>query len=94
MNFTFDVEPSCFIPPERIINHIQLSIFSIDLFKSVTVVVSLCDDKDYVIDNKQIIIEGEEYNNWSNDDNYLINLVLVKLGLTKKTIVEPIDEAL
>lgn len=31
------------------------------------------------IDYKEIIIEGEEYSNWGNDDNYIMDLVSKKL---------------
>lgn len=87
MNVSIEIEPSPYVPPVKIINRVEIRFFNIDLFKSVTVVATLCDDKDYIIDNKHITIDGEEYANWSNDDSYLIDLVLVKLGLTKKTVV-------
>jgi hypothetical protein len=35
------------------------------------------------LDIKMIIIEGEEYKKWGNDDSYLENLIYSKLGLTK-----------
>jgi hypothetical protein len=36
-----------------------------------------------LLDNKTVKIEGDEYNAWGDDDNYITNLVLTKLGLTK-----------
>ena len=89
MNFSCEIEPSEYVYPVRIISRIEIQIFNIELFKSVTVVVILCDDKDYVIDNKHIVIDGDDYANWSNNDSYLIDLVLTKLGLTKKVVVVP-----
>lgn len=91
MNISAEVEPTEYVSDVKIIHSIRMNIFNIILFKSVTVVATLCDDKDYVIDNKHIVIEGEEYANWSNDDSYLIDLVLAKLQLTKKVIDVPID---
>ena len=32
-------------------------------------------------DIRTLKIEVDEYTNWGNDDNYLINLVLSKLGI-------------
>jgi hypothetical protein len=45
------------------------------------------------IDTKFIDIEGDEYKNWGSDDQYLIDLVLKKLGIERlqETIV-PIEE--
>jgi len=36
-----------------------------------------------ILEHIQLTIDGEEYQNWSDDDNYLIDLVLEKLGLEK-----------
>lgn len=31
---------------------------------------------------KEVIIEGQEYKNWGNDDNYIKKLVFSKLGIS------------
>ena len=41
------------------------------------------NDNGNLLDNKIVRIEGDEYNAWGDDDNYITNLVLTKLGLTK-----------
>ena len=38
----------------------------------------ICGDKSF-IDYKEIVIEGEEYSNWGNDDEYIMDLVSQKL---------------
>jgi hypothetical protein len=40
-------------------------------------------DGNYV-DSKYMRIDGQEYQAWGNDDDYLENLVLQKLGLVRK----------
>ena len=67
-----------------VINNIQINILKIELFKSITLSVNLLSNTK-IIDSQIMIISGDEYTNWSNDDNYIINLVLTKLNLTKKT---------
>lgn len=47
----------------------------------------------YDIDNKFLFdkiytIEGEEYLLWGNDDEYLINLVALKLGVVLEPVLE------
>jgi len=66
-----------------IINNIKIKIMKIELYKSITLSVSLLTNN-INIDNKIITISGTDYNNWGNDDNYIINFVLNNLGLTKK----------
>lgn len=73
------VQPATLRKTEEITN-IKISIMSIELFKSVTIVVSLLNNDDNIIDNKVIKLEGNDYLNWNNDDNYIKNIVISKLG--------------
>ena len=68
------------------INKVNIRIGNIELFKSVTVIASLFDNNT-LVDNKVFKIEGDEYTNWSNDDQYLIDLVLSKLGMLPVDVV-------
>jgi hypothetical protein len=67
-----------------IINNIQINILKIELFVGITLSVNLLSNNK-IIDSKIMNITGDEYNNWANDDTYIINLVLSKLNLTRKT---------
>lgn len=67
-----------------VINNIQINILKIELFVGITLSVNLLSNNK-IIDSKIMNISGDEYNNWANDDNYIINLVLTKLNLTRKT---------
>ena len=66
-----------------IINSIKINILKVELFKGITISVNLLSN-DKLIDTKIMTITGDEYSNWGNDDNYIINLVLGKLNLTRK----------
>ena len=78
-DYKIAVQPATLTKTEQITN-IKISVMSLQLFKSVTVVVSLFNNNDNIIDNKIIKLEGNEYSNWNNDDNYIKNIVLLKLG--------------
>ena len=67
-----------------VINNIQINILKIELFKSMTLSVNLFNNAK-IIDTQIMTITGDEYSNWGNDDNYIINLVMTKLNLTIKT---------
>jgi hypothetical protein len=64
------------------INNIKIRIMSVELFNSISICASLFENNN-LLDNKIFKIEGEEYKDWGNDDTYIIDLILSKLGMTK-----------
>lgn len=67
-----------------IINNIKISVGRIELFTSITLCVSLFTNK-ILIDNKFVVISGDDYNAWGNDDRYIVNYVLNYLNLHERT---------
>jgi hypothetical protein len=72
-----------------IINNVDIRITGLDLGSSVNINVIMKNDENF-IKSADITIAGEEYAAWGDDDSYLENLVLYKLGLNKRN--EPIFE--
>jgi hypothetical protein len=66
-----------------VINNIEIRILNISLNNFVDLSVTMKQDGNYV-DSKYMRIDGQEYQAWGNDDDYLENLVLQKLGLVRK----------
>ena len=64
-----------------IINNITIRTNRLSLFNSISLGVTLFSDN-ILVENKIIDITGEDYANWGNDDQYIVNFVLNKLGLT------------
>jgi hypothetical protein len=66
---------------KRIINicKFKYNILEIILFKSVRIAVYLLNENDMVIESRQYLIEGSEYDAWSNDDKYIIALLKQKI---------------
>lgn len=85
MNIKTEINPCDYHTPVRVIHHVEIQVLQLTLFQSVSLIVSLYDENSFIIDNKVVNVEGQEYANWANDDQYLLNLVLQKLNLTKKT---------
>lgn len=56
---------------------------NIQLNRFVSFPVRLMDSDDNVISVENVLISGEEYNNWGSDDNYIETLILTKLGFQK-----------
>lgn len=66
-----------------IINNVEMRVINLSLGKYVDVNAILKQDSNFV-SSQNFRIQGEEYDNWGNDDTYLENLILQKLGLTRK----------
>lgn len=59
-----------------------MEIYSLVLNTSATFRVSMYNIHGNVIDNVSVIIEGDDYKAWNNDDNYVVQYVASKLGFT------------
>lgn len=57
----------------------KYAVLEIKLFEFVRIAVYLYSDSDLMIEAKQYVIQGAEYNAWSNDDKYIINLIKQKI---------------
>jgi len=64
-------------------------ILSLDLFNSVTLVVSYLDAQGILKDTKIITLEGQDYLDWSNNDEYIINKVAEICGFILKPTPPP-----
>jgi hypothetical protein len=65
----------------------KIRILEMVMFESVRVAVYLMDDRDMVVESTQYLIQGDEYNSWSNDDKYIVNLVRQKIQQQYNTTV-------
>lgn len=67
----------------RIINNIEIGVLSITLGKCLDVSASVKENNG-VIKTHYFHIEGADYENWGNDDKYIEDLVLFKLGFERR----------
>lgn len=63
-----------------VISAIKVKVHSVVLFTSVTLMVQLLDSASKIVDVKQVVLSGDEYLAWGQDDQYLITIALAKLG--------------
>jgi hypothetical protein len=62
-------------------NRITIRPIEIKLFESIRVLVQIYNDStNDLIDTKIYVISGDEYTSWSNDDQYIVNLIKEKLS--------------
>ena len=62
-------------------NRITIRPIEIKLFESIRVLVQIFNDStNDLIDTKIYVISGDEYTSWSNDDQYIVNLIKEKLN--------------
>lgn len=63
---------------------IEINVMELVLNSYVMVMVMFKNSNGNLLKNEMVKIEGDEYAAWGSDDNYLIDLVLSKLNLTKE----------
>jgi len=65
------------------INSIQISDIVINLNKSAHFVVAIYGTDGDLVHSRSIALDGDEYDSWGDDDNYIVEITLKKLGLEK-----------
>lgn len=81
------IQPKEMPQPSLVINNMCIQILNITFGRDATFRVQLFPEGVEYIDKpviKLIKIEGQEYLNWSSDDNYIVNLICQKLGIMRK----------
>ena len=62
------------------ITSISVSVISLELFKSATLSVMFYSDNGSVVDSKIIILKGDDYMLWKDDDQYIIDYVIQNIN--------------
>lgn len=80
----FSLEPSEYTTT-RVVEKLEILIVQVVLNDSVSVMAKCYDSQGGVILEELIHIAGTDYQSWGQDDMYIVNYVLDKLGLQLKT---------
>ena len=71
----------------RVISSVNILPFRYELFcDGINITCQLCDENNCVCLEENIFINKDKLNLWSDDDNYLIQELLIRLGLKEYTI--------
>lgn len=71
--------PAVKVITQEIYSFTITSIF-VNVFSSATVNVRLFDDKNVSLASKSFVLSGEDYAQWNNDDQYLINWITQQIS--------------
>lgn len=82
MNTSITVDPKD-VTISNVVVSVELVIGTLILGSSIDVNVLFRNQQGRIFKSELVHIQGDEYNQWGNDDNYLIDLVLSKVGLTR-----------
>jgi len=82
MSVRVEVVPKDFIKTYNV-NNVEVLVTGLKLGTQVELIALLKSGIE-VVESRRITISGEEYDNWGQSDEYLINLVLSKVGLERK----------
>lgn len=74
----FEVEPRT-VTFERTIKRIHITVEQISLFSNISFIIRYLDQDGYLIDHaslpSQYVLEKEEYRNWGDDDQYVLQKI-------------------
>jgi len=73
----------------KIITSFTVNVMRLELFESVTVNAMLYGAQGNFLEVKTLTISGQDYLDWNNNDQYLINKVAQLLGFTLAPTVVP-----
>lgn len=78
------------ILPYEIVSTVTVNRFEIDsidirLFKSAIIRVNLFDLAGFRVSSKIVMMEGDDYTNWGNDDQYILTFIMNSLGFIPET---------
>jgi hypothetical protein len=71
------------------INSVNILSFRYDLFcEGVNIICQICDANNCICFEEVIFIKKETLDKWGKDDNFIVNELLIRLGLKKYTTEE------
>ena len=79
---------------KKSITRVSVAVNSIVLFESVSLLVTLFDGEN-VLETRLLKFEGDDYKGWKDDDTYLLQLTLERLGFVPAPAPEsvPVPES-
>lgn len=63
-------------------NRMTIRVLNLIFGTSIEVIASIVQDNGSVTQNYHFVISGEEYSNWGTNDEYMVNLIATKAGVT------------
>lgn len=59
----------------RTVKYFKVFVDGLDLFKSVRLRIDLISDNNEYVETRFLTLSGDDYNNWMNDDSYILEKV-------------------
>ena len=77
----------------NLITSFVVNVSNIELFTSASLMVDLYNAEPRLINKVSLSLAGEDYENWANNDQYIIDYVATKLGFVMAPVepVVPVD---
>jgi len=72
------------------VSKLTVNSVSVELFKKATIHYMLQNSNNVIVKSGIFAIDNSEYRLWADDDNYIYQIVLQKLGITLDPI-DPVD---
>ncbi len=73
----------------KTVTNFRIQVQDLELFHSVNVRVELLDVAGHIASVKYLLIDGQDYKNWNNDDLYIVQKGAEKFGLFPISVSPP-----
>ena len=88
-SYIVDIEPKEFVTV-KVAKSVEMRVTNLVIGVSVDVNCMVKDVNGNIFQVNNVTLSGEEYNNWGNNDAYLVTTVLSELGLTPSPNPPPV----
>ena len=88
-SYIVDIEPKEFVTV-KVAKSVEMRVTNLVIGVSVDVNCMVKDVNGNIFQVNNVTLSGEEYNNWGNNDAYLVTTVLSELGLTSSLNPPPV----
>jgi hypothetical protein len=87
----YSIQPYDFITTQQVCSF-KIDRIELTLFKQAILTIMLLNQSGGPVDIKVLQMNGNDYEQWNNDDNYVVEFVMNKLGFVKPVPQPPVQE--
>jgi hypothetical protein len=92
----YSIQPYDFVTTQQVCSF-KIDRIELTLFKQAILTIMLLNKSGGLVDIKVLQMNGHDYEQWNNDDNYVVEFAMNKLGFVKpapQPVQEPVTETL
>lgn len=90
----FEIKPLELVE-RKTIKKLSVKLHDFELHRFASFHIRFCDENDNIVKSELLRLEGNDYDNWGNDDDYIYKKACEKFGLCydEPDVEEPVEES-